>query len=554
VIRLLIAFSCLVAVAFALQNASQKNNSGITIQGRVLQEPGGQPIRKASVQFSARDGQSNGQFSDTTDAEGRFKVDDLKPGRYMATVEHPGFVQSVSGKQSASILLLSGQGTLDSVFYMQPAAVITGKVTDLEGDPMSNVGISALRVGSALRAGNFHNSGNAVTNDLGEFRIPDLRAGRYTITANPPPQGLRAPHAKEKGKVQENLIYTTTYYPGTLDKEQSVAVEVHPGDETPANFGVLASPAYRVAGTVVAVPSGAVITDIMLSPKDHTSVQNQQLGEGGSFEFQNVLPGSYTATLMVVTGLSSEGQPSVKMMRVGEPIEVSTANVDRLQLQPNPGGAVRGKFRMDTGQRFDWTQLNVVLVPVDDNDSRVIVAGNIGEPAMSGVNKDGSFELKNVTGGSYQLLVGAQSNNLRDYITKSVDLAGRDVADSGFIVSAGTSLDVVMSANGATIEGTVVDGKGKPAAYATVLDVPSAEHRNRQDLYQRDTTDELGHFSLRGLNPGKYTVLAFDQLQTDIRQPEFWKSYEGRGEHVQLDEGARTSVAVKLIATDNEDQ
>jgi Carboxypeptidase regulatory-like domain len=78
--RLLIASSCLVAAAFGLQNASQKNNSGITIQGKVIQEPGGQPIRKASVQFSARDGQSNGQYSDTTDAEGRFKVDDLKPG------------------------------------------------------------------------------------------------------------------------------------------------------------------------------------------------------------------------------------------------------------------------------------------------------------------------------------------------------------------------------------------------------------------------------------------------------------------------------------------
>jgi hypothetical protein len=61
---------------------------------------------------------------------------------------------------------------------MQPAAVIIGKVTDLEGDPMSNVGISALRVGSALRGRNFHNSGNAVTDDLGEFRISDLRAGR----------------------------------------------------------------------------------------------------------------------------------------------------------------------------------------------------------------------------------------------------------------------------------------------------------------------------------------------------------------------------------------
>jgi len=547
--RFLIVFSCLVAAAFAFQNASQKNTSGVTIQGKVLQEPGGQPIRKANVQFSARDGQSDGQYSDTTDADGRFKVDDVKPGRYMATVKHPGLVQSASGKRPASILVQSGQDTTDLVFYMQPAAVITGKVADLDGDPMSNVGISALRVGSALRGINFHDSGSAVTNDLGEFRIPDLRAGRYTITANPP-QGLRAPHAESKDKVKENLIYTTTYYPGTLDKEQSVAVEVHPGDETPVSFGVLASPAYRVAGTVVALPSGAALTEIMLSSKDHRSVQNQQLGEGGRFEFQNVRPGSYAATLLVVTGFS-EGQPAMKMMRMVETIEVSAANVDRLQLQPNPDGAVRGKFRMDTGQRFDWTQLNVVLLPVDENDFGV-AAGTSGGLAMSGVNKDGSFELKNVTGGSHQLLVGAKSNVLRDYITKSVYLDGRDVADSGFIVSAGTSLEVVVSANGATIEGTVVDSKGKPVADAAVLDVPSAEHRNRTDLYQRDTTDELGHFSLRGLNPGKYTVLAFDELQADIRDPEFLKSYEDRGEHVQLDEGARTSIVVKLIATEME--
>ena len=468
----------------------------------------------------------------------------------MATVEHPGLVQSASGKRPASILVQPGQDTTDLVFYMQPAAVITGKVADLDGDPMSNVGISALRVGSALRGINFHDSGSAVTNDLGEFRIPDLRAGRYTITANPP-QGLRAPHAESKDKVKENLIYTTTYYPGTLDKEQSVAVEVHPGDETPVNFEVLASPAYRVAGTVVALPSGAALTEIMLSSKDHRSVQNQQLGEGGRFEFQNVLPGSYAATLLVVAGFS-EGQPAMKMMRMVAPIEVSTANVDRLQLQPNSGGAVRGKFRMDTGQRFDWTQLNVVLLPVDENDFGVAVEGTSGGPAMSGVNKDGSFELKSVTGGSYQLPVVAKSNSLRDYITKSVYLDGRDVADSGFFVSAGTSLEVVVSANGATIEGTVVDSKGKPVAHAAVLDVPSAEHRNRTDLYQRDTTDELGHFSLRGLNPGKYTVLAFDELQADIREPGFLKSYEDRGEHVQLDEGARTNIVVKLMATDME--
>lgn len=548
--RLLIAFSCLVSAVFALQNASQKNTPGVAIQGKVVQDPGGQPIRKANVQFSARDGQSMDQYSDTTDADGRFKVDNVKPGRYSSSVEHPGFVRSASGKQPASILVQPEQGTIDLVFYLQPAAVITGKVTDVDGDPISNVSISVLRVGSAMRRMNSHDSGSAVTNDLGEFRIPDLRAGRYTITANPP-QGLRPPHAESKDKIKENLIYATTYYPGTLDKGQSVPVEVHPGDETPVNFGILASPAYRVAGTMVGVPNGAPLTEIMLLSKDHRSVQNQPVGEGGKFEFQNVLPGSYTASLLVVTGVS-EGQPAMKMMHVVEPIEVSTANVDELQLQPNPGGTVRGKFRIDTGQGIDWTQLTVVLLPVAENDMGFAMAGTSGGPAMSGVKKDGGFEMKNVAGGSYHLLVGAKSNNLRDYITKSVYLDGRDVADSGFIVNTETSLDVVISANGATIEGTVVDSKGKPVVHATVLDVPSAEHRNRTDLYQQDTSDEFGHFSLRGLNPGKYTVLAFDEPQPDVRDPEFLKSNEGRGEHVQLDEGARTNIVVKLIPTDIE--
>ena len=66
----------------------------------------------------------------------------------------------------------------------------------------------------------------------------------------------------------------------------------------------------------------------------------------------------------------------------------------------------------------------------------------------------------------------------------SVD--GRDVTDSGFSVGPGTFLDVVVSANGATIEGAVVDDKGKPVAYATVVDIPTVERRTRWDLYQSD--------------------------------------------------------------------
>src|SRR5690242_14213090 len=120
------------------------------------------------------------------------------------------------------------------------------------------------------------------------------------------------------------------------------------GDEVPINFGVLTSSANRVTGTVVGLPSKDM-GNIMLSRKDQGGEQFQQLGEGGKFEFQNVLPGSYSATLIVVSGLAA-GQPHMERMRVAMPIEITKANVDGLRLQPDPGGDVRGRFRMDTGQ------------------------------------------------------------------------------------------------------------------------------------------------------------------------------------------------------------
>jgi hypothetical protein len=41
-------------------------------------------------------------------------------------------------------------------------------------------------------------------------------------------------------------------------------------------------------------------------------------------------------------------------------------------------------------------------------------------------------------------------------------------------------------------------------------------------------------------------------MDSAIHQPEFLEAYEGSGEHVQLDEGARSSITLKLISADVE--
>ena len=535
----------LVPINPAFQTSLPEKTPLPSVRGKVLQGGGGPPVRKASVQLN-RLGGKPGQYSAITDAEGQFTVSEVQAGRYIAVVEHPGFVQSAAGKGRASITVQEGSAKNELILYMQPAAIITGKIVDLDGDAMRNVSVVANRVGSRAGARSAHNSGYGNTNDLGEFRISDLRAGRYKITASPP-QGARPAEPEDNG-AKNQTIYLPTRYPGVLNEEQAVAVEIPAGTETRVDFGMLTGRAYRVSGSVTGIPGKSSMAQIMLEPQagGGSQPEPQALGETGKFEFKNVPPGSYSARLILVT--FDGGKPGMEMVSFGQAIEVGNSDVQGLLLQPEPGGQVKGRFRLDTDQKFDWTQLWVTLIPLDGSAAAFRSGGEMGGPPLSAKLKlDGSFEVENVPGGNYQLYVGGDPNKLADYFTKSVSVDGREVSDSGFPVTAKTYLDVVVSANGASIVGKVVDDKGQPVADATVVDIPSAVRRARFDLYQRVATDANGNFNLRGLSAGKYSLLAFEELQEDVRDADFLKLHEGRGEVVELDEGSKKSVLLKLI-------
>lgn len=542
--RLISSILLTVVPPFVFQgNAPQKVTTGFAVSGKVLQDPEGQAVKKANVQLIGQSRNQAERYSAVTDADGQFALADMKAGRYLVEIERTGLVQSGSGRVAISVV----QNRTDLVFRMQPAAVITGKITDTDGEPMRYVGVTATKVGSHLAA-NRRDFGNGSTNDLGEFRIPDLRAGKYIVVATPP-QRLQAMNSDEKGKALDQFAYVATYYPGTLYKDQSLPVDVQAGSETPVNITVLSSKSYRITGDVTGLPSKALISEILLTSGRGLDSE-QKLEEGGHFEFASLLPGTYHARVMVFSGFRDGAQPNMQVMQVEPAIDVVDADINGLHLHPAEGAQLHGRFQMDTGQKFDWTQLTVFLRPdMNEGDVDVEMMGSFGRPNFSTVKADGTFELKDVPAGNYHLIVGAgeSSDKLRDYFTKSVILNGQDVGDSGLRVAAGTELQVVISAKGATIEGTVIDGNGKPVPYASVVDVPSSERRLRRDLYQQDTTDEHGHFSLRGLNPGTYNVLALEDLPDNVQDPDFLNSYGSRGEKVQLDEGSHQNVVLKMI-------
>jgi 5-hydroxyisourate hydrolase-like protein (transthyretin family) len=554
-----IVLSGLVLVATAeAQTSATKPPTGCTVQGQIVQEPGGRPIRKADVTLSdtVEGVRGETEYSTVTDVEGRFKFEDVKPGTYRMYFDHAAFVDAEKRHHGSGMLLSleSGQEVKDLLFHMAPTAAITGRVTDSDGDPVPRVSVEAIPYGRT--AHDVFRGLGSYTDDTGEYRIAGLPPKRYLVFAQPLSQLSRATVAK---KVDKNVpVYAMTYYPGTTERSQAVPLALRPGDETPANIALSLVHPVHVRGVVSNLPAGASDeVSVVLRPKGEESMADIQpwpLDKDGRFDIRGVLPGSYDILLMF-----GSARP-LRFMRGDEAVQVSNADVEGLRISPLPNGLVRGQFRMDNGGKIDWSQFDISFHskrgPVmggytAGGDSIDAIYWDERSPRPE-VKSNGSFEVKDVPPDTYELRIGPTSKALENYFVKAVNLGGKDIADSGLAVGGATySLDIVVSASGATVEGVAVDDKDKPASDVEVILIPDAKRRGRNDLYQQATTDRLGHFSLRGVNPGEYQVFAVDADvdRDEIPDPEFIRAHESLGQTIKLEEGDHKNLVVKLVAS-----
>ena len=452
-------------------------------------------------------------------------------------------------------MVRAGEPGHELLFHLQRCAVITGTIVDADGDPMRGVSVSVILAPPPTRTGTDLSWGLWSTNDLGEFRIPDLPPARYIISAVVPLAEDWESTEGMEGK-KERSVYTTTYYPSTLYREQAVPVEVNAGEEVAIRFELLTTRAFNVSGRVTGLPADSTGVKVIFTPKGSSQVavdqESQQMKPDGNFEFKGIIPGVYTARVMAISNTAGGTEPPAQFLTLSPEIEVDEANVEGVLLRPEPVGRIHGKFRMDNGQKIDWTQFGATLIPTTGEQlQQVTKITSLGPaPDLSGVNGlgwsngDGAFEMRNVPAGTFFLGIAIRWPARQSYFVKSVTLGGRDVTEDGFFAGPDTNLEVVISANVATIDGIVVNSHGEPVVGAVVA--TSAEHR-MQKFFLGAWSDAAGHFHLRGLSPGEYLLVAFEELEDDLSDPEAMKKYEGRGESVTVEEGAKKSVTLKII-------
>src|SRR5689334_13890306 len=203
-----------------------------TVEGRVMSTTG-EVLRKVSLTLRPN-GRGGGTYATSSANDGSFRFASVDQGNYALTGERTGYVRetlSSPGGQTKVIEVVSEKNTSGIELKLTPQSVIAGHVFDEDGDPMQSVNVEVWRYTYPRGKRQLTQSQNGSTNDLGEFRIPNLPPGRYFVSATARRsegifnagrggrggRGVQPAGGGRVGPVETIEDYVTTYYPNVMD-------------------------------------------------------------------------------------------------------------------------------------------------------------------------------------------------------------------------------------------------------------------------------------------------------------------------------------------------
>ncbi|MBS1857006.1 MAG: carboxypeptidase regulatory-like domain-containing protein [Acidobacteria bacterium] len=546
---LLLRSICLLTAAAAAWAA------GGSIEGQVVNARTGTPLKRAMVRLVGGIDQTAGNpgaflggrggarplmMNRETDEQGRYVFSNLAPGKYRITVERQGFLRQTWGARkysggSTPVAVGEGQAVKSIDFRLAPQGVIVGMVLDEDGEPMANVQVRAER--GYLRNGRrqWTTVVNGVTSDIGQYRLPELKPGRYVVVAMPRLLYMNMMAAGPLEPLPETIeaIYTSTFYPSTVDVATAVPVEVGEGGEVrDVDIRLVKTRVFRVRGHVTGYPAAVgggrgggvrvTLTPREGSASDGAILIGQASTSDGAFEIRGVPAGQYVAQAQAQSG----GQPYAAVADV----DVLGSHVDGLSLQLTPGGDVAGTIKVvDADSPPDLESVRVMLRPAR--------FGGMGAQGRPG--DDLKFTLRNVAPVRYAVSVTGVPDG---FYVKSTQYGGTDIPEGGVSMTSGGALEITLSGAAARVDVVVTTAGQKvaPAAQIVVMKdgTPDAVR----------ATDENGMLSLRGLAPGSYRLIAWEDIDPDqLWDPDFLSMFANEGKSVKLDASAHEAVQLTAI-------
>lgn len=444
------------------------------------------------------------------------------------------------GSRATGLRLAAGEEGKAGDISIWRQGVISGRVTDGDGEPVESVNIWAIPAGR----GRAMNMRQAITDDRGEFRIGRLSAGPYKLLAMRQHNGAALPNVAPGEPV---MLYAPTFYPSALDATAGTDVTVGSGEERSGmEIRLLKTIAVRVSGRVSGeLPPDAQVS-LTLQPYETGEVRNRMgmvnamrsrntaAGADGRFMFSNVTAGEY----ILSAGIHRPGSALSGTVR----IRVGQQEVDNVALSLQPLARVTGRVLADGGGKLPAGPMSVSVRGAEP----WLPAGGGAQ-----VKPDGTFVMENLQ--RTRMLVTQQAP--RGWYLKSVSVGGQPQVGLEFDLSGGdAAVEFTYSNRPGTVTGTV-EGATEGVRVAAVPEngsgVPSFANLYRTGA----VTPGQNSFKIEDVAPGNYVLIACIPGHLEaISDPATWEKVKGKAVSVKVDEGGTVTGSPRLISESDLDE
>lgn len=422
--------------------------------------------------------------------------------------------------------------------------------------------------------------------------LDPVQVGAPVATPPPPPLGPA-------------VAYSTVFFPGTAFASDAAVLTLRAGEErTNVDFSLSLIPTAKVTGVVIGpdgVPAAGAV--VVMEPEstgdgDLLGLMAGIIGGGraatradGTFSMSGVIPGRYTLTARgtpqrpgapqaptpadanvaqamalasAMAGMFGGGAENPATLWAAEPLVISGQDVGPLSLSLRDGLTIEGSLVAEGGGTPpDAAALRIAVSKATSGDPMAAMMGRMLNSSSGQPKEDGTFAVRGLTPGRYQVSVTGKSMRLNTlvpgmvaaqagWVVKSIRWNNQDLADTGIDLQADvpvTGVIVTLTSQPAQLGGTVIDAAGRPTgAFPIVVFSSDRAHwgpGSRRVLQAQPASD--GRFTVVGLPAGEYYLAAVTRLEPgDLANRQFLEELVAASLRITIRDGEQKTQDLKL--------
>jgi hypothetical protein len=512
-------------IAIFLFAPSAAARQGGAITGRVVADDG-EGVANVMVFLNVVGARTAGTRTTATDENGKFRFIDLDQNEHTITVaDSGGYVRTPPSEAERQRPRYYRVGD-DVTVTMTRGGVITGRVTNANGEPVIAVAVTAVRVrdaeGAPARGG--YPSRPRFTNDRGVYRIYGLTSGTYVVAANRRDNNLRpgpAPYDDE----------LPAYHPAAMTRADAAEIKVGVGVEiTGVDIRYGGGRGHTVSGVVsggkgiVTRPAVSVQLFGAQGELSATSAYIRPGDDNRGFAFYGLPDGEYI--LNVRSAGADQGLAAAPAR-----ITLRGDDVAGIEMKLDPLGSVSGRVVIDglpnscdPKRKISMERFLITLMR-DDLQADAAAFIQYQRVFSQRVDENGKFTFNNVEQGHYRIVARSSDENFyvkaitayaatpaRRGAARGANPAG-SVSQNGFTLRQGEKMiigAVTFAEGGASLRGKIApENEGARLPSRLRLHLIPTDPKVIEDVlrYSETIVRSEGAFAFNNIAPGKYRLI-----------------------------------------------